>query len=109
MSKTAVRIKRKQKPKVKVIVVKAESPKSLPRRNPQIPPITTHPERLGGTPTIAGTRLPVATLLDYLMEGATVQEFIDGFDSVSLGDVEAVLERIKDALEEGWLAEKVDY
>ena len=108
MSKTAVQTKHKQKPKVKVIVVETESPKPLPRRNPEIPPITTHPERLGGTPTIAGTRLPVATLLDYLMEGATVQEFIDDFDAVSLGDVEAVLEKIKEALEEGWLAERVD-
>src|SRR5262245_63113768 len=97
MSKTAVQSKRKQKPKFKVIVVETESPKPLPRRNPEIPPITTHPERLGGTPTIAGTRLPVVTLLDYLMEGATVQEFIDDFDAVSLGDVEAVLEKIKEA------------
>ncbi len=108
MAKTALRTKRKQRPKVEVIVVKTESPKPLPRRNPHIPPITTHPERLGGTPTIAGTRLPVAALLDYLMEGATIQEFIDDFGAVSLGDVEAVLQKIKDALEEGWLAERVD-
>ncbi len=108
MSKTALQTRRKKKPKVEVIVVHAQPPKSLPRRNPHIPPITTHPERLGGTPTIAGTRLPVATLLDYLMEGATIQEFIDDFGAVSLGDVEAVLQKIKDALEEGWLAERVN-
>jgi len=61
MSKTAVETKRKQKSKAKVVVVKTESPKPLLRRNPEVPPITIHPERLGGTPTIAGARLPVVT------------------------------------------------
>jgi len=107
MSKTALQTKRKQQPKVKVIVANVNLPKPSPRRNPDIPPITIHPQRLSGAPTIAGTRLPVTTLLDYLMEGSTIQEFIDDFGGVSLGDVEAVLQKIKDALGEGWLAERV--
>ena len=47
-------------------------------------------------------------MLDYLMEGATIQEFVDEFGGITIADAEAVLEKIKDALEEGWLAEKVD-
>jgi uncharacterized protein (DUF433 family) len=80
-----------------------------PRKRAAKPPITRHPERLGGTPTIAGTRLPVTTLIDYLSTGSTVKEFLDDFeDAVSEQQVQAVLARIKEALGEGWLAEDVD-
>lgn len=80
-----------------------------PRVHPQRPPITTNPEKLGGTPTIAGTRLPVAALIDHLLLGYDIDEFVDEFDGADRGDAQAVLLKIKQALEEGWLAEKVDY
>lgn len=80
-----------------------------PRPHPNRPPITTNPEKLGGTPTIAGTRLPVAALIDHLLLGYDIDEFIDEFDGVERGDVQAVLLKIKEALEAGWLAESVDY
>ncbi len=74
------------------------------------PPITRNPERMSGAPTIAGTRLPVTTLIDYLADGYTVEEFLDDFEgAVTADQVEAVLMKIRDALEEGWLAEDVDY
>ncbi|HZF37611.1 MAG TPA: DUF433 domain-containing protein [Blastocatellia bacterium] len=74
------------------------------------PPITRNPERMSGAPTIAGTRLPVTTLIDYLSDGYTVAEFLDDFEgAVTAEQVEAVLMKIRDALEEGWLAEDVDY
>lgn len=74
-----------------------------------IPPITTNPERMGGTPVIGIYRLPVATLLDYLIGGQTVEEFLDDFPGTDKETVIAALQRIKGALDEGWLAEKVDY
>ncbi|HWQ34087.1 MAG TPA: DUF433 domain-containing protein [Blastocatellia bacterium] len=77
------------------------------RQGKGVPPITRHPERLGGTPTIAGTRLPVTTLIDYLNDGYTVDEFVAEFETVSRAEVEAVLTRIREALNEGWLAEDV--
>jgi len=80
-----------------------------PRRHPQRPPITTNPEKLGGTPTIAGTRLPVTALIDHLLLGYDIDEFVDEFDGADRGDAQAVLLKIKEALEEGWLAERVDY
>ncbi|MBI1759843.1 MAG: DUF433 domain-containing protein [Acidobacteria bacterium] len=106
MSKPAVATKRKVQPKI--VVLDVPPPKQGRRKHPELPPITTHPERLGGTPTIAGTRLPVTTLLDYLMEGATIQEFVDDFGAVSLADAEAVLQQLKNALATGWLAEQVE-
>jgi uncharacterized protein (DUF433 family) len=80
-----------------------------PRLNPDRPPITINPEKLGGTPTISGTRLPVMALIDHLLLGYDIDEFIDEFDGVNRGDVQAVLLKIKEALAEGWLAEAVDY
>ncbi len=79
------------------------------RRHPDRPPITTNPDKLGGTPTIAGTRLPVTALIDHLLLGYDIDEFIEEFDGADRGDVQAVLLKIKEALAGGWLAEAVDY
>jgi len=38
---------------------------------------------LGGTPVFAGTRVPVQTLIDYLKEGDSLDDFLEGFPSVS--------------------------
>ena len=73
------------------------------------PPITTNPEKLGGTPTIAGTRLPVTALLDHLVRGYNLDQFLEEFDGVTRAQLEAVLLKIKETLATGWLAERVDY
>jgi uncharacterized protein (DUF433 family) len=38
---------------------------------------------MGGTPCLAGTRVPFRTLLDYLEGGETIAEFLEDFPSVS--------------------------
>ena len=45
--------------------------------------VPVDPEVMGGTPVFAGTRVPVQTLLDYLEGGETIDEFLEGFPSVS--------------------------
>jgi uncharacterized protein (DUF433 family) len=45
--------------------------------------IVSDPEVMGGTPVLAGTRVPFQTLLDYLESGAPLEEFLDDFPSVS--------------------------
>ena len=45
--------------------------------------VQTDPEILGGTPVFAGTRVPVATLLDYLKAGDSLHEFLDDFPTVT--------------------------
>ncbi len=62
------------------------------------PLITSSPERLGGTPVFAGTRVPVQTLLDYLEAGAPLDAFLDEFPSVTREHAVAVLEVAKQAL-----------
>ena len=42
--------------------------------------IEKSPDKLGGTPVFAGTRIPVYIFLDYLREGYTVDDFLSQYD-----------------------------
>jgi uncharacterized protein (DUF433 family) len=53
---------------------------------------------MGGTPVFHGTRVPVQTLLDYLEGGESIDDFLEGFPSVSQEQVIAFLEEAKDRL-----------
>jgi uncharacterized protein (DUF433 family) len=54
--------------------------------------IVTNPNIMGGTPVIRGTRVPVSTLFDYLMDGLSLEEFLDHFPTVQKNDAVAILE-----------------
>lgn len=54
--------------------------------------ISASPEIMGGTPVFAGTRVPVQTLLDYLKAGESIDDFLDGFPTVTREQVIALLE-----------------
>ena len=54
--------------------------------------ISASPEAMGGTPVFAGTRVPVETLLDYLKAGESIDDFLDGFPTVTKAQVIAFLE-----------------
>jgi uncharacterized protein (DUF433 family) len=99
------------KPNVKIIVAKTAKPAAAKtkRRPRTVPPITINPQRLGGTPTIAGTRLPVVALIDYLNDEQSIANFKADFPGISDEQIQSVIERIRQALEEGWLAERIDY
>ena len=62
------------------------------------PLITTFPDRLGGTPVFAETRVPVHTLVDYLEAGDALDDFRADFPSVSREHAVAVLGLAKSAL-----------
>jgi uncharacterized protein (DUF433 family) len=62
------------------------------------PVISCNPEVMGGTPVFAGTRVPVQTLLDYLEAGDSIDEFLEGFPSVSREHAIEFLEQAKDRL-----------
>ena len=49
----------------------------------QNPPVTISPEIMSGAPVFSGTRVPIQTLFDYLMDGCTLSEFLDNFPTVS--------------------------
>jgi len=60
--------------------------------------ITASPERLGGTPVFAGTRVPVQSLIDYLEAGHPLDQLLDEFPAVTREHAVAVLELAKQAL-----------
>lgn len=55
-------------------------------------PITSDPEVMHGTPVFRGTRVPVKTLFDYLENGESLDEFLEGFPTVSRQVAVQVLE-----------------
>jgi uncharacterized protein (DUF433 family) len=57
-------------------------------------------ERLSGTWTFKGTRVPVKALFENLEDGATVEQFLQWFPGVTRGQVEAVLEHTAQSLTE---------
>lgn len=62
------------------------------------PIISTSPEIMGGTSVFVGTRVPVQTLLDYLKAGESINDFLDGFPTVSRKQVIALLEEAEKQL-----------
>ncbi len=55
--------------------------------------ISASPEIMGGTPVFASTRVPVETLLDYLKAGESIDDFLDGFPTVTKEQVIALSRR----------------
>ena len=49
------------------------------------------PETMSGTPVFAGTRVPVASLIDHLQAGDSLDDFLDGFPTVGREQAEAFL------------------
>ena len=55
-------------------------------------PVRSDPEVMGGTLVFRGTRVPAQTLLDYLNDGFTLDEFVEMFPSVNRDDAAALLD-----------------
>jgi uncharacterized protein (DUF433 family) len=53
---------------------------------------------MGGTVVFHGARVPVQTLLDYLAAGESIDDFLEGFPSVTRQQVIAFLEEAKDRM-----------
>jgi uncharacterized protein (DUF433 family) len=60
--------------------------------------IESSPDVMGGTPVFAGTRVPVQTLLDYIKAGESIDDFLDGFPTVSKQQVIAFLEEAEEQI-----------
>ena len=56
------------------------------------PIISISDDIMGGTPVFVGTRVPIQTLLDYLKAGESIDDFLDGFPTVTKEQVIALLE-----------------
>ena len=58
-------------------------------------PITVDKDIMSGTPVFAGTRVPVAALIDNLEVGVSLDEFLDNFPTVTRVQAIQVLEHFK--------------
>lgn len=53
--------------------------------------VSSDPDVMSGALVFAGTRVPVQTLRDYLEGGETIDDFLEGFPTVSREQVVAFL------------------
>jgi uncharacterized protein (DUF433 family) len=60
--------------------------------------ITASPDVMSGVPVFAGTRVPVQTLLDYLKGGDSIDDFLEGFPTVTREQVIAFLEEAEEQI-----------
>lgn len=59
-------------------------------------PITRDPEVMHGTPVFRGTRVPVKTMFEYLENGESLDDFLEGFPTVSREHAVQVLEESRE-------------
>jgi uncharacterized protein (DUF433 family) len=60
--------------------------------------ITSSLDVMGGTPVFAGTRVPVQTFIDYIKGGESIDDFLDGFPTVTKEQIVAFLEGAKEQM-----------
>jgi uncharacterized protein (DUF433 family) len=53
--------------------------------------ICVNPEIMSGIPVFTGTRVPVQSLIDHIMAGDSLEDFLDGFPTVARRQAEAFL------------------
>ncbi len=53
---------------------------------------------MSGAPCFAGTRVPIQNLIDYLEGGESIEDFLEGFPTVSREQVIAFLEEAKNRM-----------
>lgn len=54
---------------------------------------------MGGTPVFTGTRVPIQTLIDYLTAGDTIDDFLEGFPTVTRSQVQEFLQQAEAEME----------
>jgi uncharacterized protein (DUF433 family) len=57
--------------------------------------IVRDPETMHGVPVFRGTRVPVQTLFEYIEGGETLEDFLEGFPTVSRALAVSALEEAK--------------
>lgn len=60
--------------------------------------VWVNPDRMSGEPCFKGTRVPVQALIDHIEGNSTLDDFLDGFPSVSRELAIRFIELAKDNL-----------
>lgn len=61
--------------------------------------VTSFTDIMGRTPVFAGTRVPIQPLMYYIKAGDSIDEFLEGFPTISRGQVIAFLEEAERQIE----------
>ena len=64
-------------------------------------PISVDPDILSGAPVFRGTRVPVRTLVDYILDGESFDTFLRNFPTVPRCDAVRLLEHFNESLLSG--------
>ncbi len=56
------------------------------------------PEIMSGTPCFVGTRVPARTLIDYIEDGDSLDDFLEGFPTVTREQAIAFLEEASERM-----------
>lgn len=64
----------------------------------EAPVVQSDPEIVSGEPVFVGTRVPARNLVEWLVGGHTLDEFLDNFPSVTRDQAVAFLEQAAEAL-----------
>lgn len=62
------------------------------------PIIASSPDVMGGTPVFAGTRVPIQTFIDYIKGGESIDDFLEGFPTVSKEQILLFLDEVKEQM-----------
>jgi uncharacterized protein (DUF433 family) len=65
--------------------------------------ITVDHRIMGGVPCVAGTRIPVATVVGLVANGLTIDEIVAEYPQLTAADVQACLGYAAGAVDEGEL------
>jgi uncharacterized protein (DUF433 family) len=68
---------------------------------PDTLPVVRDPAVLSGTPIFRGTRVPIQTLFDYIVDGWTLDQFLENFPTVKREDAITVLETLAESFTVG--------
>jgi len=60
--------------------------------------IASSPDVLGGTPVFTGTRVPIQTFIEYIKGGESIDDFLDGFPTVSREQILLFLDQAKEQM-----------
>lgn len=62
--------------------------------------ITIEPDKMGGVPCIRGMRIPVATVVEMVAEGMTIEEILADYPDLEADDVREALLYAAEAVRE---------
>lgn len=60
--------------------------------------VTSSPDIMSGAPVFVGTRVPVQILMDHLKAGESIDDFLEGFPTVTKEQVIAFLEEAEEQI-----------